>query len=155
MLFDLEAAQGVWFSFFGSHIDPATNEVVWEEPGSDARVQIRPMGPFVEEQMAKRKRVAEFVRNPVSRAMERATYLADLTPEQTKIERDNLIDYAIIAWENFKDSRTGEVIECTRENKLKLIQLPVFDRFVGRCWQLLADSAGLVKENEEKNSSTG
>ena len=155
MFFNLEAAAGEWFPFMGSHIDPDTGKTIFEDPAPDARVQVRPIAPFIEERTAKRKRVAEFVLNPTTRAMERLTHPADLTPEEARAERDDLIDYTILAWENFKDSRTGEVIECTRENKLKLAQLPVFDRFIGRCWQLLADSAGQVREQEEKNLPAG
>lgn len=151
MLIDLEAAQGEWFFWFGSHIDPVTGEPVYEEPAEGARVKVRPIAPFIEERLAGRKREIQNVLNSKTRAMERISYYPDLPADQARAERDDLIDFTIVDFEGFKDSRTGEVIACTRENKLKLAALPIFDRFLGRCWQLLADSAGLAKENEEKN----
>lgn len=151
MLFDLETAQGEWFQFFGSRIDPSTGETIFEEPVSDARVQIRSMVPFFEERMAKRKMVVEHVYNPKSRAMERNRYPEEPTPEQARVERDDAWDYVITGIENFKDSKTGVLITCTRENKLKLMRVPVFDRFVARCLQLQASSGVKAKEDSEKN----
>lgn len=152
MFLDLKAAeQGEWFNFFSSHIDPVTGEPVYEEPVKDARVQIRSIGPFIEERMAKRKKVVEHVYNQKTRSMERLSYSPDLTPEEQKAERDDLWDYAITGLENFKDSKTGTVIGCTRENKLALMKVPVFDRFVARCQQLLASSGVKAKEDEAKN----
>jgi hypothetical protein len=152
MFLDLDASSGEWFNFFSSHIDPVTGEPVYEEPVKDARVQIRSIAPFIEERMAKRKKSFEHIYNPKTRSMERMSFFPDLSPEEQKAERDDLWDYAIVALENFKDSKTGKVIACTRENKLALMKLPVFDRFVARCQQLIS-SAG-VKEKEEtvKNS---
>ena len=151
MFFDLDSTQGEWFPFFSSHIDPVTGEPIYDEPEKDARVQIRSIGPFIEERMAKRKKIAEHIYNPKTRAMERLSYFAEQTPDELRAERDDLWDYAITGLENFKDSKTGELITCTRENKLKLMKVPVFDRFVARCQQLLASSGVKVKEDEEKN----
>jgi len=152
MLFDLNASQGEWFHFFGSHVNPNTGEIVFEEPVSDARVQIRNIGPFLEERIAKRKRVVEHVYNPKTRAMERISYYPDLTPEEINAEREEMIDYAITGLENFKNSETGEVITCTLENKLALMKVPVFDRFVARCWQIMGGAGIKAREDEEKNS---
>ena len=151
MFFDLESAQGEWFQFFSSHLDPNTGEAVFEEPVADARVQIRSLVPFFEERMANRKREVERVLNPKTRAMERISFYPDLAPEVAKTERDDAWDYCIQELENFKDSKTGELITCTRENKLKLMRVPVFDRFVARCLQLLASSGVKDKEEEVKN----
>jgi len=151
MFFDLDSAQGEWFPFFSSHIDPVTGEPVYEDPENDARVQIRSIAPFIEERMAKRKRISEHVYNPKTRAMERITYFAEQSPDELRVERDDLWDYAITGIEGFKDSKTGQVIVCNRENKLKLMKVPVFDRFVARCQQLLASSGVKAKEEEEKN----
>jgi hypothetical protein len=151
MLFDINSTEGEWFPFFSSHIDPVTGEPIYEEPQTDARVQIRSIAPFIEEKMAKRKRIAEHVYNPKTRAMERVSYYPDQTPDEIRAERDDLWDYAITGIEGFKDSKTGEIITCSRENKLKLMKVPVFDRFVARCQQLLASSGVKTKEDEEKN----
>jgi hypothetical protein len=155
MFVDLDNLQGEWFSFFGSHIDPSTGETIFEEPVSDARVQIRSMIPFVEERMAKRKKSVEHVYNPKTRAMERISYYPELSLDESKTERDDAWDYIITAIENFKDSKTNELILCTRENKLKLMKVPVFDRFVARCLQILTSSGVKMKEEEIKNVQAG
>jgi hypothetical protein len=152
MLFDLEAAQGEWFYFFGSHVSPSTGEWIYEDPVSDAKVQIRSITPFIEDRQAKRKRVVERIYNPKTRAMDRDSFFQDLTPEEVKAERDDMIDYAITGIENFKNSRTGELITCTRENKLALLKVPVFDRFVARCWQTLGEAGVKKSEEAAKNS---
>lgn len=151
MFIEIDSTQGEWFPFFSSHIDPITGEPIYEDPTPDARVQIRSIGPFIEERMAKRKKIAEHVYNPKTRAMERISYFAEQTSDELRAERDDLWDYAITGIENFKDSKTGELIICTRENKLKLMKVPVFDRFVARCQQLLASSGVKEKEESEKN----
>ena len=148
---DLDSTQGEWFPFFSSHIDPGTGEPIYDEPEKDARVQIRSIGPFIEERMAKRKKVFENIFNPKSRGMERMGFYPEPSYEEMRAERDDLWDYAITGIENFKDSKTGDLITCTRENKLKLMKVPVFDRFVARCQQLLASSGVKAKEDEEKN----
>jgi len=151
--FNLDLTEGEWFQFFGSHVVPLSGEVTYEEPASDARVQVRSIAPFIEERIAKRKKSIEHVFNPKTRAMERIPYYPELSPEEEKKERDDLWDYAIVAFENFKNKKTGEIISCTRENKLVLMKIPVFDRFIGRCIQLLADSETKIKEDSEKNLS--
>jgi len=149
MFVDLKAVeQGEWFNFFSSRIDPVTGEPIYEEPVKDARAQIRSIGPFIEERMGKKKKEIERVYNPKTRGMERIPFYPELSAEDQKAERDDLWDYAITGLENFKDSKTGQVIACTRENKLALMKVPVFDRFVARCQQLLASSG--VKEKEEE-----
>lgn len=152
MFFELETvAQGEWFQFFGSHIDPSTGQIVYGTPAKDARVQVRIMAPFIEERMKGRKKVAEHVFNPQTRAMERISFFPDLSVEEAQQERDDLWDYVITGLENFKDAKTGETIECTRENKLKLMKVPVFDRFIARCQQLLSEAGVKEKEQAEKN----
>jgi len=151
MFFDLNSSEGEWFPFFSSHLDPVTGDPIFDEPAKDARVQIRNWLPFMEERLANRKRMVEHVYNPKTRMMERISYFAEQTLEEFWAERDDTYDYAITGIENFKDSKTGEVITCTRENKLKLMKVPVFDRFVARCQRLLASSGVKTKEDEEKN----
>jgi len=151
MFFDLDSTEGEWFQFFGSRIDLNTGEVIYEEPTSDARVQIRSIASFLEERQAKLKKSIEHVYNPKTRAMERISYFPDQSPEEARAEREDVWDYMITGIENFKDRKTGEVIACTRENKIKLMKHPVFDRFIARCMQLLADSGAKVKEETEKN----
>jgi len=153
MLFSLEQNEGEWFPFQNSKIDPLTGEPVFDDPVKDAKVQIRSMMPFFEERIAKRKRQTEHVMNPKTRQMERIAFYADLSIDEARAERDDAFDFAITGIEGFKDAKTGTVITCTRENKLALMKVPVFDRFFARCQQLLSSSG--VKEQVEKNSARG
>lgn len=152
MNFDLDATQGEWFPFATSEIDLNTGEIIYGESVSDARVQVRSIIPFIEERLSKRKRLIEHVLNPKTRTMERLPYYEDLTFEEARAEREDTWDYCIIGIENFKDSRTGQDIACTRENKIKMMQNPVFDRFIARCLQMIASSGAKAKEESEKNS---
>ena len=155
MFIDLNAQEGEWFPFQNSKIDPLTGEPVFDDPVSDAKVQIRSMTPFFEERIAKRKRQTEHVLNPKTRVMERIAYYAELTVEEARAERDDAFDFAITGVEGFKDSKTGQAITCTRENKLALMKVPVFDRFFARCQQLLSSYGVKQKEEIEKNLQTG
>lgn len=153
MLFSLDTQEGEWFPFQNSRIDPVTGEPMFDDPVSDAKVQIRSMTPFFEEQISKRKWVVERIYNPKTRQMDRDRHPEDLTPEQARTERDDAFDFAITGIEGFKDAKTGKEITCTRENKLSLMKVPVFDRFFARCQQLLASSGVKQTEQVEKNLS--
>jgi len=151
MIFDLDENQGEWFYFFSSHID-ANGQITYDDPVKDARVQIRSITPFIEARMLSKKKVTEHVLNPKTRQMERLSYFPDLSPEEAIKERDDVWDYAITALENFKDGKTGQVIDCTRENKIKLIKIPIFDRFIARCLQIIDGSGMKAEDNIIKNS---
>lgn len=150
MLVDLEINEGEWFSFQSSKIDPLTGEPVFDDPVSDAKVQVRSMASFFEERISARKRQVEHVMNPKTRQMERVSFYAELSPDDAKKERDDAYDYAIMDFSGFKNSKTSKEIECTRDNKIALMKLPVFDRFFARCQQLLASSGIKEKEEAEK-----
>ena len=156
MFLDLEVQEtGEWFAFFGSHIDPTTGDVIYDQPVENgARVKIRSMGPFIEERLAKRKMEVERVLNPKTRAMERLRYYPEQSMEEILKEREDTYDYAIMDFENFKDKNTKKVIECTRENKTKMMKIPVFDRFVARCLQTLGES-GVQEAVETANLKNG
>jgi hypothetical protein len=153
MFIDITQNEGEWFPFQNSKIDPLTGEPVFDDPVTDAKVQIRAMSPFFEERIAKRKRQTEHVMNPKTRQMERISFYAELSVDDVKAERDDAFDFAITGIEGFKDAKTGKMIDCTRDNKLALMKVPVFDRFFARCQQLLSSSG--VKEQVEKNSVSG
>ena len=153
MLFNLDQNEGEWFPFQNSKIDPLTGEPVFDDPVTDAKVQIRSITPFFEERIAKRKRQAEHVMNPKTRQMERISFYTELSLEESKVERDDAFDFAITGIEGIKDSKTGRLLKNTREDKLALMKVPVFDRFFARCQQLLSSSG--VKEQVEKNSVSG
>jgi hypothetical protein len=143
--------QGEWFQFFESTIDPNTGDIIYNKPKGDARVQLRSIVPYIEAVMDKRTRSIEHVHNPKTRSMERLSYYPEQSLAEIRKEREDTWDYAITGFENFKDRKTGKVIECTRANKIKLMKIPVFDRFVARCLQIIADSGIKEKETEAKN----
>ena len=153
MLFNLETNESEWFPFQNSKIDPLTGEPVFDDPVTDAKVQIRSMTPFFEERIKNRKWVVDHIYNPKTRQMDRDRHLVDLSPEEAQVERDDAFDFAITGIEEFKDAKTGKLINCTRENKLALMKVPVFDRFFARCQQLLSSSG--VKEKEQANFQSG
>jgi len=152
-MFNLDEASGDWFDFFESQIDIKTGEVSYDDPGSEnGRVCLREMRPFWQERQRNRKKKHKFVLNSATRAMERVEYY-DQTPEEEGQERDDAFDYAIINFEDFFDVK-GKPIKCTRENKLKLIAIPVFDRFIARCFELQQNARKIQAEVTEKNSLT-
>ena len=151
MLLDIEKTnEGEWFPFFTSSVSN-TGEVVYDDPTGDAKVLVRSIAPIIEERLALRKKKYENVLNPVARTMERISYYEEQTVEQLKKEREDVWDYAIMDFKNFTD-KNGKIIECNRENKLKMMALPVFDRFIARCLFLINSEGARSKEAELKNS---
>lgn len=151
MIFDLDKLnEGEWFPYFDSKINDK-GEVVYDDPSPSAgRVRIRDITPLMEKQVANKKRISEFTLNPLTRQMDRVTYFEDQTIDQVRQERDDVWDYAILAWEDFYDVK-GSPIECNRENKLLLMRIPAFDRFMARCLQLLGNTAAKAEKEQEKN----
>jgi len=151
MQFNLEKSIGEWFPFFGSEIK-ADGEIDYLPPEKDAgRVCIRIAdGQTMEAIHAQtRTRKAEFALNTKTRQMERVPYI-DQTPEQEKIERELIWDHVIQDWEGLLDI-AGKPIPCTLENKMKMMNIPVFARFVGRCLTLITGGAEEKKAALEKN----
>jgi len=152
MRFDLSEVQGEWFTFFRSEIKE-NGDVNYLDPEPDAgRVCLRIADAEAVEriQAQTRKKKAEFVPNPKTRQMERVVYF-DQTPEQEKKERELIWDWAIQDWKGILD-KNGDEIPCTLENKLRLMSIPVFARFVGRCLQLITGANAQTAEAEIKNS---
>ena len=149
---NLDAADaGTWFPFFESHVDTVSGVVTYEDPKPDAgRVCIRSIVPIIEEQQARRKMKNEFVLNPKTRSMERISFMEDRRPEEMKADREEAIDYMIVDMENFLDGK-GQPIACTKEIKLKLMAIPMFDRFIARCNELLREDGIKSAEEAEKN----
>ena len=143
--------QGDWFAFFNSRFDQATGEIVYEKPEEGAaEFRIRSMAPFWEQRRKGRKKQYQMVLNPATRAMERVGYFEDIPADQSEKENAEAWDYAITGWKNALDA-SGNQIECNSENKLKMIEIPAFLRFVGRVFQLLAEAGIKQAEASEKN----
>lgn len=143
--------QGDWFAFFNSRFDPTTGELVYDPPEKDAaEFRIRSMGPFWDERRKDRKKDHKMVLNPATRAMERVGYYEDLPADQAAKENDDAWDYAITGIRN-AFSAPGVEIKCDRESKLKLINMPVFLRFVSRVFVIMSEAGVKQKEASEKN----
>ena len=143
--------QGDWFAFFNSRFDPTTGEIEYDKPEPEAaEFRIRPMTPFWDERRKDRKKEHKMVLNPQTRAMERVSYYEDLLPAEAEKENDDAWDYAITGFKN-AFSAPGVEIKCDRENKLKLMKIPVFIRFVGRVFQIISEAGVKQKEASEKN----
>ena len=150
-MFSLEESQGDWFDFFESSVDLNTGEITYADPKPDTgSVCFRSAREFIMERMARRKKDSKFVLNPKTRGMERVGFDKDLSPEESQKERDDLVDYVITGFKKLFDME-GNPIECTRENKIKLVKVPVFDRFMSRCMELQMNADVQQAETSEKN----
>jgi hypothetical protein len=155
MFFELDKAeQGDWFPFFDSHFDQATGEIAYDPPEEGAaEFCIRSMIPFFEESRKGRKKESKMVLNTATKAMERVSYYPDPSGEEEQKEFDDLWDFVITGIRNaFSDEGKTIPITCTRENKLKLIKLPKFLRFIKRVFQIIDGEAVKTKEQKIKNS---
>lgn len=153
IIFDLDEAKGDWFDFFESRIDIKTGEITYDDPKpGTGRVCLRDMSAFLRKKQRSRKKEYAVVLNTKTRGMEKIES-TEQTGEEEAQERDDLYDYAIMGLENFFDAK-GKPIKCTKENKLKLLAIPVFDRFIARCFELQQNASKIQAKVAEKNSST-
>jgi len=153
-VFDFSESEGDWFEFFESRIDLENAAIIYDKPISGTgRARFRSTIPFIQEFTEKREaeKQHEFVLNSKSRAMERVEWFPGLSVTAQKQYMDDMLDYAITGLERFFDAE-GNALECTRENKLKLAKVPVFDRYMARCLELQANASTQRKEVAEKNS---
>jgi len=151
MRFDLNLGIGEWFPYFGSQVK-ADGEVEYFDPepeGGKVLIRIADSGTVEKIQAETRKKISENVFNTVTRHMERVVSY-DQTPAQERKEREMIWDHAIMEWEGILDSK-GDPIPCNLQNKMKLMNVPQFARFVARCLQLLSGAAAEAKEESEKN----
>ena len=150
MLFDLDITDGEWFPFIRSRHDAATDQVIWGELEPDAKVKIRDPQPFFEDRLKKRKKVVEQVLNPVTRAMERQSHYQDPSTDELIQENLDAQDYSIMEFDGFID-RSGKIIECTKENKSKMMKDPTFERFYRRCLKEIKNANALQTEAADLN----
>jgi len=152
MRFDLSGkVDGEWFRFFRSEMKE-NGEIEYLPPEENAgKVCLRIADPATVEKIQNETRKVrhEFVLNPRTRAMERVTF-EDQTPEQEKREREMIWDFAIQDWQGILDG-DGNEIPCVLENKMKLMNIPQFARFVGRCLQIITNANAEVEETAGKN----
>lgn len=146
--------EGVWFTFFYSHIDPDTLDVVYGDPiEGGPRMKIRNPIQFFRDRNDTRKTSSEIVFNKKSRGMEKIISEVELTPKQKKQERDDFADYVIEEIENFK--LDGKIIKCDRKTKIEIMNIPIVSMYVNKCITILQESGAQEEEAERKNLSTG
>lgn len=152
MKFDLnQGSKGEWFPYFGSTVRAdGTVDYAEPQPGA-ARVCLRIADAETLEKIHAQTRAkkAEFVLNPQTRQMERVVYY-DQAPDQAKKERELIWDHAIVDWEGIEDA-DSKPIPCTAENKMRLINIPEFARYIGRCLQIMGTAEADQAEASEKN----
>lgn len=146
-----QSSKGAWFPYFGSNAD-AEGAITYEAPADEKeKVFINP--PLSAEALEKihaktRTRKSQFVYNPKTQKMDHVAYF-DQTPEQARQEFE-MIFCEIIGDFELTDAN-GDKIPCTPENKIKLMRVPEFARFVTRCIQLLDMTEAERKAALEKN----
>lgn len=148
--FDLENLDsGTWFTYCNSKIDEKSGDVKFDEPlDSAGRICIR-QADFETleniEKIAGGKLKREFVLNPNSKAMELVEY-RDRSIDEKRKDREMLWDHVICDWEGLKD-KNGNDIPVTLENKMKLIQIPAFFRFIQHCLDIFNGQAEVTEKN--------
>jgi len=155
-IFEQNKEEGDWFPFFGSKIDLTTGNILYDPPEEGAaEFCFRSPIPFWEERRKDRKKEYSMVLNPTTRAMERVGYYPDLPFDQERKEGEDSWDYAITGMRNARWTENGPEMECTRENKMKLLKNSAFLRYANHVLQLILDTGVKRKEETEKNSSNG
>ena len=150
-VFEEAKEQGDWFQFFTSKHDLATGEIVYDAPEEGAaEFCFRNPSSFWEEQRKGRKKEYKMVVNPLSKAMERVGYYPDLSIEEAMKERDDSWDFVITGMRNARWTENGPEMECTRENKLKLLKNSSFLRYANRVIEIVTETGIKTKEEEEK-----
>jgi len=143
--------EGEKFDFFNSTVNPQTLDVDYDEPVKDGPWMIlKPGQAFWEKKLASRTKKVEHVLNPKTRQMERNTFYPELSPADEKKEREEFWDYCIVDFGGFKD-QNGKVLKVTKETKVAMVKVPVVERFITRCFQIIGTAEVAAKEAEEKN----
>jgi len=143
----IDYTEGDWFEYFTSHIDQQTEEIIYDKPIPSVRVLIRSAAPFIEEGLKKQRTKTQMVLNEKSKKMERVQFFEDRPFEKMIEETDDMYDYSILDFEGFRNKKTGEIIKCTRENKIALRHNEIFKRFFERCQQVLNGSVEEAAKN--------
>jgi len=82
--------------------------------------------------------------------MERVAYIKDMTTEERKKFQADMWDYVIVDFDGMFD-KAGKAIPVTKENKVKLMNVPAVDRFVSKCLKILGEES--IKQIEALNEN--
>ena len=145
---------GAWFLFFTSSKDQDSEVIKYDDPvPGGAEFCIRSTKKFYTEQLKTRKYENSIVVNPKTRGMEKVTSFKEQTPAEIIADYEDAIDYAITGIRNaFWEDKSP--IQCTKEEKLRLKNIAVFDRFFLRVIEILDEGEIRQIAAAEKNSST-
>jgi hypothetical protein len=145
---------GSWFSFFYSKIDSATMDVIYDDPIEDGpRMKIRNPVPFFKERSKNRKTKGEYVLNKKTRAMEKVVSELELTAAEKQAENDDFVDYVIQEVDGFK--LDGKEIKGTRDEKIRMMEIPIVSMFVHHCVEILQEQGAQEEKAESENLSVG
>ncbi len=155
MIINLQTGKdGSWFSFFYSKIDPSTMDVIYEDPIEDGpRMKIRNPVPFFKERSKNRKTKGEYVLNKKTRAMEKVVSELELTAAEKQAENDDFVDYVIQEVDGFK--LDGKEIKGTRDEKIRMMEIPIVSMFVHHCVEILQEQGAQEEKAESENLSVG
>lgn len=155
-MFDLsKLGKGEWFPYQDSSTDKETGKVVFQppDPKSDERVCFKqPTAEFMRalQHKYRGKKINNPVHNPVAKAMEIVVTYDPQTPEQEAAQSREFWNEVIQDW-TIKDEN-GSVIECTAENKYRLVTMvPAFLRFCNNSIELLSGANAEKLQVSEKN----
>lgn len=141
--------EGQWFQFFESEVLPDGSTIKYHDPKPDAGwFQIRQGTTEILDairQKTQGERQVNFVPNPNTRQMERVISY-DQSPEQAKQEREMMWDYSIVSWRDIKDGK-GEELPVTLENKMRLLNVLIFLRFLNRCLEIIGEQMEASQKN--------
>jgi hypothetical protein len=153
-IFDTEdVVEGKWFPYFESiekedgtieFFDPKTND----DGEFIGRVCIRQhtMESLEEIEDSTSTEKGEYVYNKITRKMEYAERKIQ-TKEQKKQNRLMLWDYTIVDWDGEYFMHNGTKIPVTIENKMKMMNMTKFSRFVIQCLGLLNGQTEVTEKN--------
>jgi hypothetical protein len=132
-------------------LNPGTWFYYDEEDEDSGRVLLRTSNAKTLESIYKRTRKDAVDYRTIGGLAQRFEYQKITKPD---LENELLWDYCIMDWEGFKDA-DGNAIECTKENKVLLMNNSAeFLRFIGRSQTALRKIEVKYDEEEEKNLLT-
>lgn len=133
------------------NLDKPTRFYWLDDPGGKEWIELRLLGRGQTVELLKKaniKQTAEYKVNPTTKQYERITFI-DTNFDKDMLFGDLMLDATIIDW-NFTTPE-GEVIPCTKENKILLGGDAKFRGWVDDCLEIMREGKKKADEEEEKN----
>ena len=153
MFFNLDAVDsGVWYPFQDSILQDDGTPVFMDPEENAGKVCVRNADSAFYDALYKktRKKVVEQVLNPTTRIMERQVR-HELIPGKEVEDNAALWDHMIVDWDERICSAPGKPIPCNKVNKVKMMKVKAFDRFIWKCMRSNSESQGIVRKAETEN----